>query len=589
MVRCFLSHSSKDKKSYVEIVAKRLGFHNCVYDDFTFEEGMQPLEEILKWLDKSDIFVIFLSESSLKSDWVKLEITEAHKALKAGDIRRIFPIIIDSNITYQDERIPQWMRDEYNLKYVSRPTVASRRIGQRLREIGWELHPRIRDKNKIFVGRNQLISSFEERVDNFDKPKPLCVIASGIKEIGRKTLLRSCYIKSNLIDESYELPLISLNSQDSLEDFIYQLNDFGLSAKYDLTNFLHKSIEEKIQIAIKIVTDIQNVKEIISIEDNGCIVTVERKIADWFLRLLEGVKRAGKLTFSIASSYRLLKHTVLHEDSIYSIDVPELERAERNGLLKRYSEFEGLNLSRDDFAFFSGLLSGYPGQIFYAVDLIKNDGVNQTKRNSTLIGEFSSTKAQRLLERYENDLKKMDFLYLLSEFNFISYDFLFEIVEENEGYYRIIDDLLASAVCELLGANGEYIRLNDTVRDYVRRNRFVLPEDYKIKLQEHLDGFLRTYTGEEKDASDFFYSLKKGEHPSLADIPEQARYRLLKGQSRSSQRRDRKQEKSCPHKQSPKGFLQEHVGIVLDAIANKKSLDHNGGNPGADLKEPAVH
>ena len=61
MVRCFLSHSSKDKKSYVEIVAKHLGFHNCVYDDFTFEEGMQPLEEILKWLDKSDIFVIFLS------------------------------------------------------------------------------------------------------------------------------------------------------------------------------------------------------------------------------------------------------------------------------------------------------------------------------------------------------------------------------------------------------------------------------------------------------------------------------------------------------------------------------------------------
>jgi transposase len=74
------------------------------------------------------------------------------------------------------------------------------------------------------------------------------------------------------------------------------------------------------------------------------------------------------------------------------------------------------------------------------------------------------------------------------------------------------------------------------------------------------------------------------EHPSLADIPEQARYRLLKGQSRSSQRRDRKQEKSCPHKQSPKGFLQEHVGIVLDAIANKKSLVHISNHPRAFFK-----
>ena len=39
----------------------------------------------------------------------------------------------------------------------------------------------------------------------------------------------------------------------------------------------------------------------------------------------------------------------------------------------------------------------------------------------------------------------------------------------------------------------------------------------------------------------------KGEHPTLADIPEQARYR-------SSQRRDRKQGKFCLHKQSPRFF-----------------------------------
>jgi hypothetical protein len=508
MVKCFLSHSSKDKKSYVEIVARQLGYHNCVYDQFTFEEGMKSLDEILKGLELSALFVIFISESSLISDWVKREITEAQRSFEEGDIKRIFPILIDPNITYQDERIPEWMRKEYNLKYISRPTVASRRIKQRLKEISWEYHPRIKALKKIFVGRNELINSFEERVDNFDKPKPTCIIASGIKEIGRRTLLRRCFIKSNLIDESYELPVINLSSQESLEDFIYKIYDLGLSEEYDLTNFMKKSVADKISIAIKIVQDVQKAREIISIVDDGCIITFERKIARWFMHLLEGVKSEEKVTFSIAASYRLLKYHVRNEDSIYSIDVPELDRKERNGLLKRYSEFEKLDLNRDDFNFFSNLLSGYPGQIFYAVDLIKDLGIKIATKSPHLISEFNSTKAQRLLEKYEKDPNKIDFLYFLSEFDFISYEFIFEIVEEDK-YYRIIDELIASAVCEILGANGEYIRVNDTVRDYVRRNRLSLPEQYKSKLKVHLENFLKSYKEEEKDVSDYFYSLKQ--------------------------------------------------------------------------------
>ncbi|MDP5337755.1 MAG: TIR domain-containing protein [Nodularia sp. (in: cyanobacteria)] len=508
MIKCFLSHSSKDKKSYVEIVARELSKNNIVYDELTFEEGNQSLEEILNGLDNSQIFVLFISEYSLLSNWVKLEITKANKALENGDIKRIFPIIIDQNITYKDERIPDWMREKYNLKYISRPKVAVRRIRQKLRELSWELHPKNKERNKIFVGRNQLINSFEERIDDFDKSTPICIIASGIPEIGRRSLIKRCFIKSNLIGEYYEFPSINLSYEDSLEDFIHKIYALGLSAEYDLTNFMSKSIDEKLSIAIKIVTDIQNSREIISIVDNGCIVTSERKINDWFFKLIERVEYVKRLTFAIASNYRLLKHTIRNKESIYSLEVPELERKERNGLLKRYSEVEDLNLSSDDLAFFSDLLSGYPGQIFYAVDLIKDYGVNRAKKESSQIAEFSSNKAQLLLSRYENDSEKLDFLYLLSEFDFINYEFIFNIVEEQQ-FYKTLEEFIASAVCETLGANGEYIRVNDTIRDYVRRNRFSLPQEYEDKLRKHLDEFLKTYTEEEKDAPDYLYSLKQ--------------------------------------------------------------------------------
>jgi hypothetical protein len=135
-----------------------------VYDEKTFEEGMPTSKEILKGLDETDIFVLFISESALKSTWVRKELFEARARLTRGDIERIYPIIIDNRITHDHRKIPDWMREEYNLRLVSQPNAAIRRIEQRLRELSWKRHPKIQEKEKIFVGRNDIIKSLEERL-----------------------------------------------------------------------------------------------------------------------------------------------------------------------------------------------------------------------------------------------------------------------------------------------------------------------------------------------------------------------------------------------------------------------------------------
>lgn len=68
--KIFLSHSSLNKK-YVRYIAHSLGKDRCVYDEMCFESGMKNLDEILKFLIETDIFVWFISNNSLKSDWVK--------------------------------------------------------------------------------------------------------------------------------------------------------------------------------------------------------------------------------------------------------------------------------------------------------------------------------------------------------------------------------------------------------------------------------------------------------------------------------------------------------------------------------------
>lgn len=224
MITCFLSHSSKDKDNYARLVADYIGKQHCVYDEYTFEAGMPSLAEILRGLKASQLFVLLLSNSALESEWVNFEITNAKILYDAEHIKQLYPIIIDSSITYKDIRIPQWIRDDYNLKLVLQPTIAARRIRQRLRELSWQYHPRLQQRERIFVGRNDKVRDFEERMDDSDLPSPVCVIASGMKGIGRRSFLKYAFTKSNIIMESYRPPAITLNRHESIEDFILNLN-----------------------------------------------------------------------------------------------------------------------------------------------------------------------------------------------------------------------------------------------------------------------------------------------------------------------------------------------------------------------------
>lgn len=509
MIKCFLSHSSNDKGNYVEIVAKKIGKNRCIYDSFTFEEGMNLVEEIDKRLEQASLFVIFLSKNSLDSGWVKSELEKAYKLLGIKKIRRIFPILIDPKVAYNDPRIPKWMQDEYNVKYVSRPTVAARRIIQRLREISWEFHPKIKERENIFVGRTNLLKIFEERLDSFDIPAPVCIIASGIKRIGRKSVLRQCFIKANIFDASYYPSVIELNSKESVEDFIHKVYNLGFSSNVTLENLISLSLEEKLKICLKLVADLQETKEILFIIDNGCLVTDEKVISTWFLKILDSISSTQTLTFGIASSFRFPKISINTKNYIFIMDVPELDKKERQGLLKRYADLEELSLATDDLKFLSNLLYGYPEQVYYTVALIKDIGLPMVKRNTDLIVEFNTERVNQLLQKYDNNKEAIDFLVFLSEFEVISYDLIFEIVEEKEEYKKLIEEFTSCAICEFLGANKEFLRINDTIRDNIQRKRLGLPEKYQQKLRDHVDNFIKTYQEDEKDVTDFLYSLKE--------------------------------------------------------------------------------
>lgn len=491
----------------MRLVASRLRKEVKVFDEETFEAGMETAEEIARGLDESTLFIIFLSKAALESRWVQDELANAKSRFDATQIQRIYPIIIDSSVRHDDRRIPEWMRESLNIQPILKPTIAARKINARLLELSWSTHPRLRERREIFVGRNELIEQIEERLDDFTRQSPIALIASGLPAIGRKTLLQKSLKKANLVRESYEFPTITLSSLDSIEDFLLKVADLGFLPG-NLPSLSAKTVPEKLELVKEAALDVVREGERILIEDHGVLVQGTGELVDWFAQILEALSPRAHLTFCIASQFRPKSSLNRTFPLAYSVAVKEMDAAERNGLLARYARFEALDLPRQELQFFADLLTGLPEQALFAVDLIKEQGLFEAKRQSHTVQQYGSDKAQVVLERYKERKLELNLIYLLSRFEFLSYEVLFDIVPEPK-YGSVLNTLLASSICERLGSSSDYVRVNEVIRDYVSRNRFGLPSEFEDSISRHVKRFVEQYQDDNHDISDYLFSAQE--------------------------------------------------------------------------------
>ena len=508
MIKAFLSHSSADKERFVRIVADKLknkmGIH---YDEYTFEAGNKTIDEIFIGLEKTDLFVFFIPENSLKTEWVKKEILIATNNL-GGRTKQFYPIIIDNKIKYDDERIPTWLTKEYNLKYVAKPNIVAKRIEQKIREISLMKHPKLMKKNNLCIGRNEILEEFEQRIDDFEKKKPKCIITSGLESIGRRTFLKYALHKTDIISENYVINTIYLTTDDSIEDFIFKINDLGfLNIDHELRDLLSKNQEYKINIALKLLKEIQDNDELILILDNGCIVNFERKFSNWFKQIVESDTLENKITICTASKYKVdFRET--YGENYFSLYVNDLNVSERKRLFARLLEIYEIKISVDDFNYFSNVFYGLPEQIIFCVDYISRTTVDNVKSKLNEIREFNDEKASTLIKHYQENEEVLSVIRLIAQFEMISKELIINILG-TENINNIIETLVTENICEYFGYDGQFIRINDSIRDYIKRNRLKIKEEYSLKIKEHVKDFLSSDDKLDSDSSDYLFSIKQ--------------------------------------------------------------------------------
>lgn len=523
MDKVFLSHSSKNK-DYVRPIFEYFGGDRCVFDEMTFEIGMQTLKEIFKGIDDTDIFVFFISNDSLESDWVKEEIYHAQENLNNDNkkLSQIFPIIIDDSITYADKRIPDFLKSgfgAYNLRHIQNYKVACKKIEDQLTKLRMEKETDFGKKINFFYGRDiekkKFKESFDERDENGKIKHIKCLVVSGIDGIGRKAYARAA-LKDSEIMERYYFPMsTTLAQNDTIDDFIMKLScDLGLgNYTYDDIAKLG-NIDSKIGILADLLNTAQKYCEQIFVEDDMCIIK-SSEIVYWFEKVLEKIGR--KITVVIITRISLNSFVYRKNKNIFQISLHNLEPSDTFGFLRGYSKICGIPFEDEDIDFFTEILTGYPLQIQYCVELARdNMSIEYVKQNSHLVYDMPKANSAKILEVVIEDGLKKEYngiLALIAQLGTAPVSLIEYIVKVNPIYKQILNRIKMFTICSTVGTSGEYLKLNSVIRDYVLRSDFNMTEDIKEILNKNIKEFAKRIEDPEYmnylSFSEFSYYVKE--------------------------------------------------------------------------------
>ena len=487
MTKIFLSHSSKDKISFVNHVYKNLcrlfGEARVIIDQFSFEEGRRTTEEIASFIEQSDLIVLLISESSLSSEWVQEEYELAYSLYKSKNCQ-ICPIIIDKDIKHSDSRIPIWLQNEFNIQCIISTRKTSDIIAGRMYEILYSRNPKESVIRKIFVGRNELLNKVEERLDSFTESQPKVLIASGLEGVGRKTFLTKGVIKSNLVRESFPFPEISVNYTESIEDFILKLSDLGFTDGLSIADIASCELSVKIDVLIALLAKLQTSKEIIIVRDYGCIINYEGEMADWFYNVISSTSLKNEVVLLVVAKFKHVKNKKFDSHS-FDLAIPELSVKERAGLLSRLLIAEEIDIPTDEKESITSILTGYPNQVHFAVRMLKELGLDQFNKERYRVVDFGNKNSSVLLSEIQENEDKMALLVLLSKFDYIDKSFVKEVFNDKDQlFFDALQYFYLQGIVDYLGTSSEYIRLSDIVKDYIKRGRFELSEEYSKRLHE---------------------------------------------------------------------------------------------------------
>ena len=168
-----------------------------------------------------------------------------------------------------------------------------------------------------------------------------------------------------------------------------------------------------------------------------------------------------------------------------------------------------LDLNRNELDEIGKHLSGYPEQIYYAIELIKNKGYPYLKRNFELLAGYNEQEVSSLLEKYKTTPEVFEILALIGKYDAISISMLYDVLSETPPYIDIYESLFQESFFELEGVNGEYVRLNEVIRSYISRSGAKICSKHIKKSQQLFKEMFLNENSSWYNSNDFLLAIRE--------------------------------------------------------------------------------
>lgn len=479
--KMFISHSSR-QKPYVEELVKLIGTNYLVVDNYSFESGEKLWEEIRSKINECHHFVYLISKEALASDWVKQEISYVRERMD-DDAINFYPFIIDKTIGIDQPDIPKWIKKEYLINKYVNPHILSILLKRKILRSIWKEFPSLQEQNHLFIGRDEELQELSKLYFENSGNSKNTLIVSGLNNIGRKRLLREFVSKRVVVKgDSTDLIDIRLTDTDSISEFAIQLNDILGQFNYDSLLLNVNDKERSLTTTISLLNQLHKVKENIVINDDNCIVKSNGRLTEWFIDLVKDNRLCNHLHCSIASRYTPRPDLSQIFPHIVTLQIHPLTNSNMELLFNAYSKLKELSIPYVDIKFFMDKLSGYPGQVLSIINSIKQSNIFIAKNNiDNLVCQFDKNY-QTIISEIKDDTRAFQILILLSNFEFISYDYLCRICGEDIA--DVLEKFHYLSLTESFGLGKQYVCLNSAIIDYIRRVNFNLSPEYSKKIKE---------------------------------------------------------------------------------------------------------
>jgi tetratricopeptide (TPR) repeat protein len=478
-MKAFLSHSSTDKQ-FVAAVATELKRQYSVYDEASFDTGVEFKTSIERGLKESSIFVLFVTRASLASLWVEFEIREAWYLTLQNKLNESLVYILDSSIEISD--LPEWLRRSKVRRVTAPKTVA--------REIRDHLDALVRhNQSPFFIGRTKDIEALQRLAVPLDGSiPPQVIVVSGLPGIGRRALIRQiCRPLLNLnrvvvmpFEEGDDISDVAIKMADLVEPYSTR-GGFERIVADIRSGSSDKALE-------RIITDLRIAMangELPIFFDDGGMLNEDGQFKEVPRRIFSALH--SSIHLFIVSPRRPNQGAVTPFPALY---INALTSDECKTLIASLANRCEMRLSAAEISELAEYTGGLPPACSFAIELVKNYGIDLVISEKRRLVEFRTGPFIKYLTARNLSSKQADILMILAAYSPLPLQVLGHAIEvSRESMSEVLIKLLdySLVVTDIRG----FYSIAEPIKDAVTKmSRFVLRNEHSAvahSLKNYLD------------------------------------------------------------------------------------------------------